>query len=45
MKENYEEDFYTRQQRRGLITVFVLIGIFVAIMLISPFLDISITFK
>lgn len=45
MKEDYEEDFYIRQKRLGFIAVGVMSIGFIAMILISKFLDISITFK
>lgn len=45
MKEEFEEDCYAIQETLGLKSMFaIMVGLF-AIILISQFLDISITFK
>lgn len=45
MKEKFEEDLCANQARLGLIAVGVMFAGAVALILISQFLDISITFK
>ena len=45
MKEDYEEEFYISQRRSRLIAFGVMSIGFIAMILISQFLDISITFK